>query len=48
MSAFAKSVQGAVLAGRDGFDSAIGDSRPYGGAWEGEVFVLSVAWAERR
>ena len=32
---------GAVLAGRDGFDSAIGDSRPYGGAWEGEVFVLT-------
>src|ERR1022692_3609576 len=25
---------GAVLAGRDGFDSASGDSRPYGGAWE--------------
>ena len=24
---------GAVLAGRDGFDSAIGDARPYGGAW---------------
>ena len=32
---------GAVLAGRDGFDSAIGDSRPYGGAWEGPVFVLT-------
>jgi dihydrofolate reductase len=32
---------GAGLAGRDGFDSAIGDSRPYGGAWEGAVFVLT-------
>jgi hypothetical protein len=26
---------GAVLAGRNGFDSAIGDMRPYGGAWQG-------------
>jgi len=32
---------GAVLAGRDGFDSAIGDSRPYGGAWKGPIFVLT-------
>ncbi len=32
---------GAVLAGRDGYDSAIGDSRPYGGAWVGPVFVLT-------
>jgi dihydrofolate reductase len=32
---------GAVLAGRDGYDSAIGDSRPYGGAWQGPVFVLT-------
>jgi dihydrofolate reductase len=32
---------GAVLAGRSGFDSAIGDSRPYGGAWEGPIFVLT-------
>jgi dihydrofolate reductase len=32
---------GAVLAGRDGFDSAIGDSRPYGGAWDGPIFVLT-------
>jgi dihydrofolate reductase len=32
---------GAVLAGRAGFDSAIGDSRPYGSAWEGSVFVLT-------
>jgi dihydrofolate reductase len=32
---------GAVLAGRAGFDSAIGDSRPYGGAWSGPIFVLT-------
>jgi dihydrofolate reductase len=32
---------GAVLAGRDGFDSAIGDSRPYGGKWQGPIFVLT-------
>jgi dihydrofolate reductase len=32
---------GAVLAGRDGFDSAIGNSRPYGGAWQGPIFVLT-------
>lgn len=32
---------GAVLAGRSGFDSAIGDARPYGGAWQGAVFVLT-------
>ena len=32
---------GAVLAGRDGYDSAIGDSRPYGGAWQGPIFVLT-------
>jgi dihydrofolate reductase len=32
---------GAVLAGRDGFDSAIADSRPYGGAWVGPIFVLT-------
>jgi dihydrofolate reductase len=32
---------GAVLAGREGFDSAIGDSRPYGGAWTGPIFVLT-------
>jgi dihydrofolate reductase len=32
---------GAVLSGRDGFDSAIGDSRPYGGAWDGPIFVLT-------
>ncbi len=32
---------GAVLAGRDGFDSAIGDSRPYGRKWKGPIFVLT-------
>src|SRR3954453_19180086 len=32
---------GAVLAGRSGFDSAIGDSRPYGGAWQGPIFVFT-------
>ncbi|MFI5893512.1 dihydrofolate reductase family protein [Actinoplanes sp. NPDC051513] len=32
---------GAILAGRNGFDSAIGDSRPYGGAWKGPIFVLT-------
>jgi dihydrofolate reductase len=32
---------GAVLAGRNGFDSAIADTRPYGGAWQGPIFVLT-------
>ena len=32
---------GAVLAGRDAFDSAIGDSRPYSADWKGSVFVLT-------
>jgi dihydrofolate reductase len=32
---------GAVLAGRDGFDGAINDHRPYGGAWKGPIFVLT-------
>ncbi len=32
---------GAILAGRDGYDSAIGDSRPYGGAWSGPIFLLT-------
>lgn len=32
---------GAVLAGRRGFDSAIGDLRPYGGRWRGPIFVLT-------
>jgi dihydrofolate reductase len=32
---------GAVLTGRSGYDSAIGDSRPYGSAWTGSIFVLT-------
>ncbi|HLK02624.1 MAG TPA: dihydrofolate reductase family protein [Streptosporangiaceae bacterium] len=32
---------GAVLAGRDGWDSAVGGARPYGGAWDGPIFVLT-------
>jgi dihydrofolate reductase len=32
---------GAILAGRDGYESAIGDHRPYGGAWKGPIFVLT-------
>jgi len=31
---------GAVLGGRDGWDAAPGN-RPYGGAWDGPVFVLT-------
>jgi hypothetical protein len=31
---------GAVLGGRDGWDAA-SDSRPYGGAWDGPIFVLT-------
>ncbi|MEC3980039.1 dihydrofolate reductase family protein [Amycolatopsis sp. H20-H5] len=31
---------GAVLGGRDGWD-VMNDSRPYGGAWEGPIFVLT-------
>ncbi|MFI6366873.1 dihydrofolate reductase family protein [Nocardia sp. NPDC050630] len=31
---------GAVLGGRDGWDT-INGSRPYGGAWEGPIFVLT-------
>ena len=31
---------GAVLAGRAGWDAA-GDSRPYGGAWNGPIFILT-------
>ncbi|MFC6706163.1 hypothetical protein [Flexivirga alba] len=30
---------GAVLAGRDGFDSVIGDLRPYGGQWRGPILL---------
>ncbi len=32
---------GAVLAGRNGWDAAVGDHRPYGGAWSGPIFVLT-------
>lgn len=32
---------GAVLAGRDGYDSAIGDSRPWSSDWKGAVFILT-------
>jgi dihydrofolate reductase len=32
---------GAILAGRDGFDGAIRDKPPYGGAWQGPIFVLT-------
>lgn len=35
------STTGAVLTGRAGFDSAIGEARPYGGAWQGPIFVLT-------
>jgi dihydrofolate reductase len=31
---------GAVLGGRDGW-SVVGDHRPYGGAWDGPIFVLT-------
>jgi dihydrofolate reductase len=32
---------GAILGGRDGWDQAIGGARPYGGAWQGPIFVLT-------
>jgi dihydrofolate reductase len=32
---------GAVLAGRNGWDAATAGSRPYGGAWDGPIFVLT-------
>jgi dihydrofolate reductase len=32
---------GAVLGGRDGWEAVVGDHRPYGGAWEGPIFVLT-------
>jgi dihydrofolate reductase len=32
---------GAVLGGRAGWDAAVGDNRPYGGAWDGPIFVLT-------
>ncbi len=32
---------GAVLGGRDGWDAVVGTSRPWGGAWNGPIFVLT-------
>jgi dihydrofolate reductase len=32
---------GAVLGGRDGWDQAVGRHRPWGGAWQGPIFVLT-------
>src|SRR4029079_962693 len=32
---------GAILGGRNGWDRAIDASRPYGGAWQGPIFVLT-------
>ena len=32
---------GAILGGRNGWDQAIDGSRPYGGAWDGPIFVLT-------
>jgi dihydrofolate reductase len=32
---------GAVLGGRDGWDHFRGEAKPYGGAWDGPVFVLT-------
>jgi dihydrofolate reductase len=32
---------GAVLGGRSGWDGVTGDSRPYGGAWDGPILVLT-------
>ena len=32
---------GAVLGGRHGWDAPVGDHRPYGGAWQGPIFVLT-------
>ena len=32
---------GAVLGGRDGWDAAVNGARPYGGAWDGPIFVLT-------
>ena len=32
---------GAVLGGRDGWDAAVDKSPPYGGAWQGPIFVLT-------
>jgi dihydrofolate reductase len=32
---------GAVLGGRDGWDNAVSGGRPYGGDWDGPIFVLT-------
>ena len=32
---------GAVLGGRNGWDAIVDDRRPYGGAWNGPIFVLT-------
>ena len=32
---------GAILGGRNGWDQAIDGRRPYGGAWQGPIFVLT-------
>jgi dihydrofolate reductase len=32
---------GAVLGGRNGWDATVNGSRPYGGAWNGPIFVLT-------
>ena len=32
---------GAILGGRNGWDQAVDGSRPYGGAWQGPIFVLT-------
>ncbi|WP_242902819.1 dihydrofolate reductase family protein [Actinomadura terrae] len=32
---------GAVLGGRDGWDAIVDDQRPYGGEWDGPIFVLT-------
>jgi dihydrofolate reductase len=32
---------GAVLGGRAGWDGIVDDARPYGGAWDGPIFVLT-------
>ncbi len=32
---------GAVLGGRDGWDAMVGEHRPYGGDWDGPIFVLT-------
>jgi dihydrofolate reductase len=32
---------GAVLGGRDAWEADVGESRPYGGAWQGPIFILT-------